>query len=124
MLWADHHIAPDGRRFDREIGGEGRLPRGSTLSATVAKRIRFIVGPRRIVCLPAAQAARVPASEVNNDVRRSDHSGALVGRNAEVGVAVEGRRIERSVEGYLRPDFDLRREPVLPADAGFDVVGL
>src|SRR5579863_3335281 len=60
-------------------------------------------------------------SEVNDDVSRSNEGVVAGGRDAHVGVAVEGERIERLVVGKFRPDLDLRREPVLPADAGFDV---
>ena len=61
---------------------------------------------------------------MDDDVRRSDESGVFVPRNAEVKVPIECWRVERPVEGDLRPNLDLRREPVLPADTSFDVVGL
>src|SRR5579885_1227754 len=93
------------------------VPRVSAPSATVARRMRFIVSPCRIVDV-RQRSARAAASEVDDDVRRSDEGGILVRSDAEVRVAVEGRRIQRSVEGEFGPDLDLRREPVLPAQPG------
>src|ERR1700733_3826277 len=64
------------------------------------------------------------ASEMNDDVRRTDQSGVLVWRDAQVRIAVEGEAVQRFIEGNLRPDLDLRREPVLPTDTGFEIRGL
>src|ERR1700761_4137530 len=63
------------------------------------------------------------ASEVDDDVCGTDQGGVLVRRDAQVGVAVEGKPVEGFVEGDLRPDLDLRREPMLPTDTGFEISG-
>ena len=84
-----------------------------------------MVSPVKFCCVPlASHAVGTSASEVDNDVRRTDQRGVLVRRNAEIEVAVEGGRIERPVEGDLRAALDVRRKPVLPDDAAFDVHGL
>src|ERR1700730_4523226 len=76
---------------------------------------------RRSSCALAPRRSR---SEVPDDVRRTDPGERLGGSDEPVGVAVEGRRVERAVIGDLRTDLDLRREPVLPAEPGFDIAGL
>lgn len=61
---------------------------------------------------------------MNDHVGRADDREIPVGRDAEVRIAVERERIQRPVIGDFGPDLDLRRESVLPADAGFDVACL
>src|ERR1700759_505869 len=92
---------------------------------TAVRRIRFIVSPCRI-CFRWSVWQLWPShglltSEVNDDVCRADEGVVAVSRDAEVGVAVERERIQRLVVGKLRPDLDLRREPMLPADAGLEI---
>src|SRR6516225_5640842 len=48
----------------------------------------------------------------------------LFGGNTEIRIAVERRRIKRTVEAKFGPDLDLRREPMLPADTGLNVAAL
>jgi hypothetical protein len=61
---------------------------------------------------------------VNDHIGRADNREVFVRRYTEIGVAVECERIQRPVTANLGPDLDLRRKPVLPADAGLDVTGL
>jgi len=60
-------------------------------------------------------------SEVNDDIRRADDREVLVRRDTQICVAIEGESVQRPVIGNLRPNLDLGRESVLPADAGLDV---
>jgi hypothetical protein len=64
-------------------------------------------------------------SVVPDQVSRHDQGVALVRQNDghRVGVAVEGRRVERAVIIHFRANFDLRRKPVLPADTEIYVAG-
>src|SRR5579859_4952182 len=81
------------------------ISRGA-LWAGIATRARAFA---RLASLP-----RDTPLEVDDQVGSADHRVAPGGSDAGVGIAVEGRRVERPVVGDLRTHLDLRREPVLP----------
>jgi hypothetical protein len=85
--------------------------------ARIATRARAFV---RLALLPRG----TPNLEVDDQVGRADHRVTPVGSDAGVGVAVEGRRIERLVVRDLRTHLDLRRQPVLPAPRNVDIARL
>src|SRR5579862_1165668 len=58
----------------------------------------------------------VVRSELKDEIRREDVGVAVIRRDARVGVAVEGGRVERAIEADLGTDVDLGREPVLPTE--------
>src|SRR5580698_7733228 len=63
--------------------------------------------------------------EVPDDVCGTN-DGILAGgsdRRDCIEVAVEGRRVDRVVISYLGTELDLRRQPVLPADAKVHIAG-
>src|SRR5579859_6006824 len=70
-----------------------------------------------------AARCRVRRLEMEQYVHRAQHGGVLVRRDAGIGVAVERLGAQRAVPIQLRPELDLRREPMLPADAEIHIIG-